>query len=249
MTKNKQLTVGILGIGEVGSSIAKLVKPKHRLFRKDLKLDEIKNQRLDVLHICLPYSQNFNRLVLAQIKLSRPGLVIIDSTVPLKTTKTLHQAIKKTLLVHSPIRGTHPYLARDIKKFTKFIGPTSVKAGRLAKQYYAGLGIKSVILDSSRAAELGKLLDTTYYALCIAWHQEMARFCRQFKIDFNQAVTQFNSTYNQGYRLTKPNVLRPVLTPGFIGGHCLMPNITLLKKTFQSDFLDLIIRSNNQLKS
>ena len=248
MAKNKRLTVGILGIGEVGSSIAKLVKSKHRLCRKDLKLDEIKNQLLDVLHICLPYSQSFNRLVLTQIKLNRPGLVIIDSTVPLKTTETLHQSIKKTLLVHSPIRGTHPYLARDIKKFTKFIGPTSVKAGRLARKYYAGLGIKSVILDSSRATELGKLLDTTYYALCIAWHQEMARFCRRLNLDFNQAVTQFNSTYNAGYRLTKPNVLRPVLTPGFIGGHCLMPNIALLKKTFKSDFLDLIIRTNNKIK-
>ncbi|MEK7622394.1 MAG: hypothetical protein AAB430_00855 [Patescibacteria group bacterium] len=249
MTKNKRLTVGILGIGEVGSSIAKLVKSKHKLLLKDINLDEIQSRHLDVLHVCLPYSQNFNRLVLTQTKLNRPGLVIIDSTVPLKNTETLHQSIKKTLLVHSPIRGTHPYLARDIKKFTKFIGPTSVKAGRLAKQYYAGLGVKSVILDSSRATELGKLLDTTYYALCIAWHQEMARFCRRFKIDFDQAITQFNTTYNQGYCLTKSNVLRPVLTPGFIGGHCLMPNIALLKKTFKSDFLNLIIQSNNKIKS
>lgn len=243
---NKKLKVGILGIGEVGSSLAKLVKPKHELFLKDIKLDEIKNKPLNVLHICLPYNQNFTKLTLTQIKLNQPNLVIIDSTVPLKTTETIHKFIKNTLVVHSPVRGTHPYLSRDIEKFTKFIGPTSVKAGQIARQYYLSLGIKSKILNSSRETELGKLLDTTYYALCIAWHQEMARFCRRLKIDFEQAVTQFNLTYNEGYRTSKPNVIRPVLKPGFIGGHCLIPNIALLKKTFKSAFLQTIIDSNEK---
>ncbi len=240
---NKKLKVGILGIGEVGSAIASLVKPKHQLFLKDINRDEIQKKSLDVLHICIPYSENFQKIVLNQITRTHPKLLIIESTVPIETTEKISWKTK-TPIVHSPVRGVHPNLVKYLKNFVKFIGPTSVSAGKAAKNYYASLGIKAKILRSSRETELGKLLDTTYYALCIAWHQEMARFCRKFKINFDQAVTQFNQTYNQGYQQLKPNVVRPVLVPGFIGGHCLMSNIDLLKRAFKSPFLNVIIQSN-----
>ena len=36
--------------------------------------------------------------------------------------------------------------------------------------------------------------------------------------------------------------------PGHIGGHCVMPNIALLQQRFQSEFLELIKRSNEARK-
>jgi UDP-N-acetyl-D-mannosaminuronate dehydrogenase len=244
---SKKLKVGILGIGEVGSAIAKLVKPKHNLYLKDIDKDEIQTKQLDVLHICIPYSKKFPKIITNIISKIKPKLVIIESTVPIETT---HLIACKTdsLLVHSPIRGIHPNLVKCLKEFVKFIGPTSSPAAKAAKKYYASLGVKTKILQSSRETELGKLLSTTYYALCITWHQEMERFCRKYKVDFNQAITQFNQTYNQGYQQLKPDVIRPVLSPGFIGGHCLMPNINLLKQSFKSNFLEQIISSNNKKK-
>jgi len=32
--------------------------------------------------------------------------------------------------------------------------------------------------------------------------------------------------------------------PGVIGGHCVMPNVRILKAIFQSDLLDAIVTSN-----
>ena len=32
--------------------------------------------------------------------------------------------------------------------------------------------------------------------------------------------------------------------PGWIGGHCVMPNIELLQESIQSQFLDAVVRSN-----
>ncbi|MFC1626944.1 hypothetical protein ACFL18_00120 [Patescibacteria group bacterium] len=242
------LKVGILGVGQIGSAISVLVKPKHELFLKDIDKDEIQDKQLNILHICIPYSKNFQKSVLNQITRTQPKLVIIESTVPIKTSEKI--ALKsKAQVVHSPVRGIHPNLVKCLKKFVKFIGPTSSQAGKTAKKYYTSLGIKTKILQSSRETELGKLFDTTYYALCIAWHQEMERFCRKYKVNFDQAVTQFNQTYNEGYKKLKPNVIRPVLLPGFIGGHCLMPNINLLKKDFQSDFFQAIILSNKKKQS
>ena len=245
--KHKKLKVGILGVGEIGSSIATLVKSHHHLFLKDLKFDQIKTQPLDVLHICIPYSKKFIPVTSRLITQIKPKLVIIESTVPLKTTQIITKKTK-SLVVHSPVRGVHPNLVKYLKTFVKFIGPTSTKAGQKAKNYYRTLGIKSKILNSSLETELGKLLDTTYYALCIAWHQEMDRFCQKHQINFDQAVTQFNQTYNQGYQNSKPNVIRPVLSPNFIGGHCLIPNTNLLKLTYKSSFLNTITRSNQQKK-
>ena len=97
----------------------------------------------------------------------------------------------------------------------------------------------------SKTTELAKLFCTTYYGLCIAWHAEMKKICDKEGIDFEKAVTDFNNTYNEGYaKLGMQNVVRPVLYPpaGAIGGHCIVPNAEILKKYYQSEALDLILK-------
>jgi hypothetical protein len=39
---------------------------------------------------------------------------------------------------------------------------------------------------------------------------------------------------------------RPVMFPGAIGGHCLIPNTQLLLKAYDSEFLRLILESNSK---
>jgi len=41
---------------------------------------------------------------------------------------------------------------------------------------------------------------------------------------------------------------RPVMFPGVIGGHCLIPNAELLLKSYDSTFLRLILESNEKRK-
>lgn len=239
------MTVGILGVGEVGSSILALVSKRHKVLIRDINKDTIKDSKLDVLHICIPYNKDFKKIVVRNIKRNNPDLTIIDSTIPMKTTESIFKIVKKPI-VHSPVRGFHTTMVGDLKRFIKFIGGIDRKFAEDAKKYYQTLGVHVQVLSSSRETEMGKLLDTTYYALCIAWHQEMERFCKKYKINFDETVTAFNKTYNDGYKNSKPNVIRPVLTPGFIGGHCLMPNIKLLKTFLKSPFLDLIEESNKK---
>jgi UDP-N-acetyl-D-mannosaminuronate dehydrogenase len=108
------------------------------------------------------------------------------------------------------------------------------------------LGLKTKVFYPSVTTELGKLLDTSYYGLCIAWHGEMKKISDKLGVNFEEVVTAFNKTYNEGYKkLGKSNVVRPVLYPpqktGGIGGHCVIPNAELLKKYFKSKALDLIL--------
>jgi hypothetical protein len=41
---------------------------------------------------------------------------------------------------------------------------------------------------------------------------------------------------------------RPIMFPGFIGGHCLIPNTELLLQSYDSEFLRLILKSNQKRK-
>jgi len=232
--------VGIFGYGEVGQAIAKFYKQAKI---KDLNRDDGLKE-VDILHICIPFNDNFIKILKREIKEIKPKLTIIHSTITPLTTKKLVDATK-ALVVHSPVRGIHPNLYSGIKTFVKYIGCDDKKAGMLAKKHLEGLGIKTKVIQPSVATELGKLLSTSYYGLCIAWHGEMKEMCDKFGVDFEKAVTGFNKTYNRGYKkLKKSNVVRPVLFPpeGPIGGHCINPNARILKKNFKSKALDLILK-------
>jgi len=234
--KNNTKNIGILGYGEIGKAIARFYKnPKIKDLNRDDGL-----LGLDVLHICIPYSDKFIAIVKKEIKKVKPKLIIIHSTVAPGTTKKLGG-----MVVHSPVRGVHPYLYEGIKTFVKYVGADNKKAGEMAKKHLESLGIKTKLVYPSKTSELAKLFCTTYYGLCIAWHKEMKKTCDKLGVDFNQTVTEFNQTYNEGYtKLKKNNVIRPVLFVDNkpIGGHCIVPNAKVLNKYLKSQAIDLILK-------
>ena len=236
-----------MGYGEVGQAIAKFYKnPKIKDLKRNDGLKEV-----EILNVCVPWSKNFIDIVVKEIKEIGPKLTIIHSTVFPGTTQKIYQKTKN-LVVHSPIRGVHPHLYKGIKTFVKYIGTDSKKAGDLAKRHLESLGIKTRVFYPSVTTEIGKLLSTTYYGLCIAWHGEMKKICDKYGVDFEKAVTDFNKTYNEGYKkLDKSNVIRPVLYPpqktSGIGGHCIIHNIRIIKasipqKKIRREVFDLILK-------
>ena len=248
MAQKNKSKIGILGFGEIGKAVAKFYgsadSPQVKI--KDLNRDDgLKD--IEVLHVCIPWSEKFVQIVKDEIKKTKPGLTIIHSTVAPGATKKIIDGLPRACrgVVHSPVRGIHPYLFKGIKTFVKYIGADNKEAGKLAQKHLESLGIKTKVFFPSVTTEIGKLLDTTYYGLCIAWHGEMKNICDKFGIDLEEAVTDFNKTYNEGYKkLGKLNVSRPVLYPPekSIGGHCVISNAEILKKYFKSKALDLILK-------
>lgn len=234
----------VVGFGEIGSAIFELLlekKSKFNAFKKDiepLKLAE----KIDIMHVNIPYSEKFEGIVISYINQFKPKLTIINSTVRPGTTERI---FKKTssLIVHSPCRGRHPFIKEGLLKFVKFIGPASKKAGLLSKKHFEELGLKAELFSNAVDSEVGKLFETTYYGLQIAFHQEMERLCGQYGADFSNAVKRFSETQTIDINHKIP---RPFFFPGFIGGHCVMPNIEILKKDVKSEFLDAIENSNRK---
>ena len=128
-----------------------------------------------------------------------------------------------------------------MKRWTKYIGGATSKAAEIAKEHFEKVGLIVKVLKSCRETELAKLFETTYRAWMITCFQEMHRISRAFGADFNETVDFLEDTHRQRFD-------RPVMFPGFIGGHCLIPNTELLLKAYDSDFLRLILYSNEKRK-
>ena len=244
--REMKLKIGILGYGEIGSSLSKLYdEEKYNLVIKDLDRDDDLSD-LDVLNICIPFknSDQFVKAVCNQIIESSPSITIIHSTTLPGTTNIISD-VTESNVVHSPVRGVHPNLTEGIKTFVKFIGSDNLEASSLTEEHFKELGIRTKTCSSSRTTELGKLLSTTYYGVVIAWHGEMQNICEEMGVSFDESVTLFNETYNEGYaKLGKEDVIRPTLYPpdGNIGGHCIIPNAKLLDSITLSDAIKLVIK-------
>ena len=242
--------IGIIGYGEIGQSLEKLYLGKDfeiQINDTGLDLNQITSD-VDVLNIAIPFTdqEKFVSIVSHYILDLEPKLTIIHSTItPGTTLKVLNKLKDKHLVVHSPVRGIHPNLYEGLKTFTKFIGSDNKVATAATIEHYNELEINYEMFKGSKATELAKVLSTTYYGLCIAFHDDMNKLCKEHNVKYEEVATKWNKTYNEGYnKLGMENVIRPVLYPpkdGKIGGHCVVPNAELCKQFFDSLALDYII--------
>ncbi len=239
---DENMKIGILGLGEVGQAIKEVYLncgQDHDIKVNDLKagINEFE-EAMQILNVCIPYSEKFEEVVEAICRKYNPGVTVIHSTVPAGTTKRLNDKVGR--VVHSPVRGVHPKLYEGVKTFIKYIGADDQEIGEFVKNHFVDdLKLPVVLFDQSKATELAKLLDTTYYGLCIAYHKYADDICREAGVKFTDVMTDFNESYNLGYKvLGKHNVVRPVLyapEDGKIGGHCVIPNAELLREQFGDD--------------
>ena len=247
------MNIIIIGYGEIGKSLEKCYLD----FKDNFSIKIIEKNYVigdefddcDVLNICIPYhDESFVDIVFDYIIKLNPKNIIIHSTIPPNTTdlitsKVSHMEINE--ICHSPVRGVHPNLYEGLKTFVKYIGP-SKGSGESVLSHFSSLKINAEILANSTTTELAKILCTTYYDMCIAFHNDINNLCKKYDVEFNNVATKWNTTYNNGYeKLGMRNVVRPVLYPPTnqkIGGHCVIPNAELCKKHFNMDVLDYIIK-------
>jgi len=230
----------IAGFGDVGRGLAEVFnecKVKFVAIDKNSKLED----KFDVLHICFPYSKDFVEYVLDYAQRYRPKLTIIHSTVPPGTTSSIGKMIR---VVHSPIRGRHPSMSNDIKTYTKYFGG---KHAEEAADIFKGLNIKTKCFEKSEVTELGKLLSNIRWGLNISFAQEQKRMCEFYGIAYEDVVNEFEKSRNKGLKqIGRDNSIMPVMFPGNIGGHCVMPNVEILFAEFPSVFLKVIMESNEK---
>jgi UDP-N-acetyl-D-mannosaminuronate dehydrogenase len=230
----KRDKVVVVGLGEVGKPLFHLISEYHDTVGVDISPGQ-HVEHVDVLHICYPFQiPDFIGESARYIGLFRPALTIINSTVAVGTTRAL--AYKTgAAVVNSPVRGKHVRMLDQLRFYDKFVGGINPEDGELAAKHFQSLGLKTRVLSSPEATELAKLTETTYLGLLIAWAQEIERYCDQSGQDYNEIVSFYDEVH----------YLPPVkYFPGVIGGHCVMPNIKILRDCGPSVILEAILDSN-----
>ena len=226
--------VVVVGLGEVGRPLFELISDKYNAIGIDIE-PVITDGECAVLHICYPFSERFVRTAVQYIEQNRPALTVINSTVAPGTTRLVHR-FTGAPIVYSPIRGKHFKMKRDLLLYTKFIGGVDREAALRASEHFRSIGMKTRLVPSPETAELAKLTETTYFGLLIAWAQEVERYCNHLDVDYDDVA----SFYEEVQFLPSTKYF-----PGAIGGHCVMPNIAILKRTFESELLNAIVASND----
>ena len=227
-------TVVIVGLGEVGKPLFEIIKMRHEVFGVDIDLAAPLN-RCDIMHICFPFrGRTFVTQVVEYIERYQPALTIINSTVAPGVTRRIADEAGVPV-VNSPIRGKHTRMREEMLHYTKFIGAFDPESAARAVQHFESVGMKTRVLATPEATEIAKLTETTYFGILIAWAQEVERYCREVGASYDEVVSFYEEIK------FFPSVK---YFPGVIGGHCVIPNISILLEQFPSGVLQAIVQSN-----
>jgi UDP-N-acetyl-D-mannosaminuronate dehydrogenase len=244
----------VIGLGEVGRPLFELLDESGFFIVYGYDVDEAKMKEVrqrkealpkevDVMHVCIPCfgQEEFVDAVAEYAAQFKPKLIIINSTVMPETTREASERCR-CLVAHSPIRGVHEsleHMKSELKRWKKYVGGANTRAGEAASQHFEKLGLKTQTLKGCAETELAKLFETTYRVWMITCFQEMHRISRHFKTEFDDVVDFLEDTH-------RVRLDRPIMFPGVIRGHCLIPNVELLLKSYDSAFLQLALKSNEE---
>lgn len=225
------------GWGKVGRAVGHIVEQKYGC-GASLILDKTaplpKKQKVDFLHVCIPFSKTFVQDVKRAMKSYPPKYVIVHSTVKVGTTRKLGDNA-----AHSPIRGQHDELTDSTKRFVKYVGGNTDKTGKQCKTHIESLGLNVALWGKSEETELMKLLCLSRYLNDLSYYETAYNICNRFKVP-PERLQEWTSTYNQGYKDgSKGHFSRPELRypHGVAGGTCVLPVSKMLFEQTNSDWL------------
>jgi len=187
------------------------------------------------MHVCYPFPiPDFIGVTVAYIEKYRPGLVIINSTLAPGTTRELQKRVSAPV-VYSPVRGKHAKMERDMLHYQKFVAGPDPQTTKAAAEHFARAGFKTATFRTPEIGEVSKLVETTWLGVLVGWAQEIERMAAQYGGSYDE-VNAF---------IKEIDFLPSRVFPGQIGGHCVLPNIGILKSRFNSKILDAVTESND----
>lgn len=192
------------------------------------------NRPCSVLHVCYPFQiRDFVGVTTAYIDKYRPELTIINSTLGVGTTRKVQECVS-TPVVYSPVRGKHAKMTQDMMRYCKFVAGFDEPSTQHAVNHFNKAGFKVEKFRNPEVGELSKLIETTWLGALVGWAQEIERMAAEYGASYEE-VNAF---------IKEIDFLPSHIFPGVIGGHCVMPNIEILRRYFSSGILKAIVDSN-----
>ena len=225
----------VAGLGEIGYPIIKLLSKKQitvgydvdeRLMNKS-KFKKFQETQTSFLHIAIPVTSKFEPNILQLYKKFKPECIVMHSTVGPGTTEKIQEKLDVPL-IYSATRGVHKRMLKDIKRYTKFfaISKTAPKKQWATKAFSRKMkncGVKTKQMSKPETLELAKIVcDTSYLGWLVNFAQISNVISKQYNVDYDEMWT-----FSEEIHKFLGN--RPKMYPGIIGGHCVIPNLQLLR--------------------
>ncbi len=227
----------VAGLGEIGKPLLKLFSSKVLTIGYDInsqlsqekKLIKFNENPTKFLHICIPFNKKFQKNVESLSLKFNPKGVIIHSTVSPYTTKNIQKALSIPV-IYSATRGVHKRMISDLKKYTKFFAisksaPNAKWANANFRNLMKKCNVKTKQMSDPITLELAKIVvDTSYYGWLINYAQISYMIAKKHGVDYDEM-------WSFSHEIHKFLGNRPKMFPGFIGGHCVIPNLNLINES------------------
>jgi hypothetical protein len=226
---------GLIGHGQVGSSIARNYKHKE----VPLRINDTPQGLTDnlegctLIHIAAPIE------VIAEVMPSLEPLYLVHSTVPIGFCRKLYQGGYKVL--HCPVEGRHPDISTALTYWQMPLGgPREYKERALLHLCTVDM-MPDPEWGDWEETELAKLFSTTWMGIEVAIMREAYRLAAKFGVSGDQIYKAYTAKYNELYQhggvgASDFQPCRPMLKPmeGPIGGHCVGPNAKILQNQLRT---------------
>ena len=237
----------VVGLGEIGKPILKLFSKTETIVGYDLdknlmnmnKFKQLQNYSTSFLHIAIPVNSKFQSNIIKVYKEFNPECIVIHSTIGPGTTEKLQKKLDVPI-IYSATRGVHKRMLKDLKRYTKFFSisknaPRKKWAVSNFRSKFQKAGVKTKKMSKPETLELAKIIcDTSYLGWLVNYAQISNNIAKEFNVNYDE-MWEFSD------EIHKILGNRPKLYPGFIGGHCVIPNLELI----HNQTLDLISKMNN----
>ena len=225
----------VAGLGEIGYPILKFLSKKQitvgydvdeRLMNKS-KFKKFQETKTSFLHIAIPVTSKFEPNILQLYKKFKPDCIVMHSTVGPGTTEKVQEKLDVPL-IYSATRGVHKRMLKDIKRYTKFFAisknaPKKQWAIKSFSRKMKNCGVRTKQMSKPETLELAKIVcDTSYLGWLVNFAQISNVISKQYNVDYDEMWT-----FSEEIHKFLGN--RPKMYPGIIGGHCVIPNLQLLR--------------------
>lgn len=219
----KHLVIGYKG--EVGSALFEIIEESKQevigIDRDVIYHNNLVNAyNFDFIHICINNSPLFITTVMEYIKkyALETTIIIIHTTVKPGTTDLIIHEFDN--VVYSPVRGKHPTLKGDLRKYTKYFSHRRRVILAKVGLMYSSLSIPNLGLrEGPLSLEIAKPVNTTYFGYMLAFFQDLAIMTKQDKRINLETIIRFIASTDE--RFVPPYIEA-------IGGHCIISNLELL---------------------
>ena len=238
----------VAGIGEIGKPILKLLS-KHGVvvgfdsnpdLMDERKFEKYESLKTSFLHIAIPVTGKFINNVLKLYKKFQPECIVIHSTIKPGMTEKLQEKLSIPV-IYSATRGVHKRMVYDLKRYTKFfVISANAPRGKWATTRYVQsmkrCGVKTKKMSKPETLELAKIIcDTSYLGWLVNYAQLSNVIAIKHGVDYDE-MWSFSDEIQEFLGN------RPKMYPGFIGGHCVIPNLNLIN----NESLNIISKMNNR---